>query len=88
MVYYTCKQEILYILFVRGCSFCVKLLLQLMNVPLNVCVNSVRLMAPLNLPLSGALCGLIFKICFLLRLPKKNRPPVGSSAAEVDDYAI
>nr|DAH83840.1 MAG TPA: hypothetical protein [Inoviridae sp.] len=59
-----------------------------MKVPLNVCVYFVKLTAFLFLLLSGALCGLIFKICFLFRPPKKNRPPVGSSAAEVDYYAI
>lgn len=59
-----------------------------MKVPLNVCVLSVRFTASLILPLSGALCGLIFKISFLFRLPKKYRPSVGSSAAEVDYYAI
>lgn len=43
----------------------------------------------LILPLFGALCGLIIKIIFLLSCPfKKNRPSVGSSAAEVDYYAL
>lgn len=59
-----------------------------MKVPLNVCVHSVRFSASLILPLSGALCGLIIKISFPFLLPKKNRPSVGSSAAEVDYYAI
>lgn len=42
----------------------------------------------LILPLFGVLCGLIIKISFLFRLSKKNRPSVGSRAAEVDYYAI
>lgn len=59
-----------------------------MKVLLNVCVYSARFMVPLALPLSGALCGLIIKISLLLRPPKKNKPPAGSGAAEVDCYAI
>ena len=55
-----------------------------MRVRLNACVRFVRLMASLILPSSGALCGLISKISFLFRPSKKNRPPVGSSAVEVD----
>lgn len=74
--------------FCEGVFFCEKLLLQLMMVPLNVCVHSVRFSASLILPLSGALCGLIIKICFPFRPTIKNRPSDVSSAAEVDDYAI
>ena len=55
---------------------------------LNVCVHSVRFTESLFLPVSDALCGLIIKIIFLFRLPKKNRPSVGSSAAEVDYYDL
>lgn len=73
---------------VRGCQSCAKLLSQLMKVLSNVCVGSVRFTVFLFLPVSGALCWLIIKISFRFRLPKKNRPSVGSSAAEVDYYAI
>jgi hypothetical protein len=59
-----------------------------MKALLNVCVHSVRFSAPLILPSSGALCGLIIKISFPYRPIIKNRPSVGSSAAEVDYYAI
>lgn len=59
-----------------------------MRVRSNVCVLSVRFTASLFLPVSGALCGLIIKICFLFLLLKKNRPFVGISAAEVDYYAV
>lgn len=54
----------------------------------NVCVRSARFSASLILLLSGALCGLIIKISSQLLLPKKNRPSVGSSAAEVDYYVV
>lgn len=74
--------------FVRGCFFCAKLLLRLMKVLLNVCVHSVRFSASLILPLFGVLCGLIIKISFPFRPTIENRPSVGSSAAEVDYYAI
>lgn len=59
-----------------------------MKVPLNVCVHSVRFSASLIRPLSGALCGFIIKISFPFRPTTKNRPFVGTSAAEVDYYAI
>lgn len=59
-----------------------------MKAPLNVCVHSVRFSALLILLLFGALCGLIIKISFPFRPTTENRPAVGSSAAEVDYYAI
>ena len=59
-----------------------------MTAHLNVCIYSVRFTAPLTLLLFGALCGLIIKISFPLRVPKKNRPSVGSGAAEVAYYAV
>lgn len=51
-------------------------------------MHSARLTALLILLLSALLCGLIIKISFPFRLPKKNRPSVGSGAVEVDYYAI
>ena len=74
--------------FCEGVFFCVKLLLQLMIVLLNVCVYSVRFTALLIPPLSGVLCWLIIKISFPFRPTIKNRPSVSSGAAEVDYYAI
>lgn len=59
-----------------------------MTLHLIVCVLCVNLTVSLILPQFGALCGLIIKISFLLPLLKKNKPSVGSSAAEVDYYVV
>ena len=53
-----------------------------------VCASCAKLTVFLILPPSGSLCGLIIKISFPFRLTIKNRPPVGSGAAEVDCYDI
>ena len=72
----------------EGVFFCLKLLLRLMMPPSIACVSCAKLTVFLILPLSGSLCCLIIKTSFLFRPPKKNRPSVGSSAAEVCYYAV
>ena len=72
----------------RGRLFCVKLQLPLMMsllIVCGLCVSSVSLV----LPLSGALCGLIIKIIFLISFPfKKNKSSAGGGAVKVYFYVI
>ena len=74
--------------FCEGVFLLKKIQLLSMMLLLIVCKLCVSLTVLLILPLSGLLCWLIIKIRFFFRLSKKNRSPVGSSAAEVDYYAI